>query len=88
MKKTILCLSLFAFLFGTSNLIAQDEASQFDKDYSAVDEELKQWDPIRGKWLSASMKAMSNNEPIPDRTFPEDLSPGEMDCSYSSWNGR
>lgn len=58
---------------------AQDQAiSKFDSDFATIDNELRNWDPVRGKWLSASLKNMANDEPIPDRTFPEDLSPGEM----------
>ena len=40
--------------------------------------ELKDWDPIRGLWLSESIMAMSTNQTIPDRTFAEELTPYEM----------
>jgi hypothetical protein len=40
--------------------------------------ELKDWDPIRGLWLSESIMAMSTNQVIPDRTFAEELTPYEL----------
>lgn len=40
--------------------------------------ELSQWDAVRGPWLAESLGAMANNEPIPDRNFPEDFTPAEM----------
>ena len=40
--------------------------------------ELKDWDAIRGLWLSESIMAMSTNQAIPDRTFAEDLTPYEL----------
>jgi hypothetical protein len=39
---------------------------------------LTDWDPIRGAWLDASFTALHKGEPIPDRTFPEDLTPYQM----------
>ena len=40
--------------------------------------ELDNWDPIRGQWLAESLEAMSENRPIPDRMFPENLTPHQM----------
>jgi hypothetical protein len=45
---------------------------------SPIAKELEKWDPIRGEWLAASLDAMSENRPIPDRMFPEDLTPHQM----------
>lgn len=61
-------------LFGT-RAAAQD---QFRKDFESVHQELVSWDPVRGEWLSSSLVAMANNQPIPDRMFPEDFTPMEM----------
>lgn len=54
---------------------AQD---QFSKDFENIHKELVSWDPVRGEWLSTSLVAMSRNEPVPDRMFPEDFTPMEM----------
>lgn len=48
------------------------------KGFEAIRSELVAWDPVRGEWLSSSMAAMSANQRIPDRNFPEDLTPAEM----------
>lgn len=45
---------------------------------SKIKSELTEWDPVRGEWLAESFQAMANKQPIPDRTFPEDLTPVEM----------
>ncbi len=76
MKKlyyTLLVLSLSA-----SVSFGQDTESTFAKDYEPIQNSLEEWDPIRGPWLASSLDAMSKNEPIPDRTFPEDLTPAQM----------
>jgi hypothetical protein len=78
MKNSILSFFAFSIILFFSPLAFAQETSSFDKDYAQIDQELKNWDAVRGKWLSASLKAMANDEPVPDRTFPEDLSPGEM----------
>ncbi len=54
------------------------EPSRFDEQFKSIDNELTSWDPVRGKWLSASLRSMAADQPIPDRTFPEDFAPGEM----------
>lgn len=75
MRKSYLlivsCLALLGTAFG------QDDNS-FSKNYDPVRLELEKWDPIRGPWLSSSLEAISKQEPVPDRTFPEDLTPSEM----------
>ena len=74
-KSYLLIVSCLAFL-GTA--FAQDEENKFSKNYDPVRLELEEWDPIRGPWLSSSLEAMSKQEPIPDRTFPEDITPAQM----------
>ena len=39
---------------------------------------LNGWDNIRGEWLFQCMEALSKQAPVPDRTFPEDLTPFEL----------
>jgi hypothetical protein len=51
---------------------------RFTEDFGPIRKDLTSWDPIRGEWLASSLEAMSRNEPIPDRTFPEDFTPAEM----------
>lgn len=68
MSKTL----LFSFLIATAGIYAQDD------NYSRVKAELVEWDAVRGEWLAESFNAMADNRPIPDRTFPEDLTPSEM----------
>lgn len=63
---------LFSFLLATGSSIAQDDS------HSRVKAELIEWDAVRGEWLAESFNAMAGNQPIPDRTFPEDLTPAEM----------
>ncbi len=67
MNKTI----LFSFLLGSVISFAQDN-------HQRVKAELVEWDAVRGEWLAESFNAMANDQPIPDRTFPEDLTPAEM----------
>ncbi|MFT5779570.1 MAG: hypothetical protein ACI837_002529 [Crocinitomicaceae bacterium] len=75
MKRNYLLIVSFIGLFGTA--FAQDDAA-FNKKYDPIRAELEEWDPIRGPWLSSSLEAMSKGEAIPDRTFPEDLTPAQM----------
>jgi len=63
---------------GSMSFFSAQENSNFDSEFNAIDQELINWDAVRGKWLGSSLKAMSANQPIPDRTFPEDFSPAEM----------
>lgn len=58
--------------------MAQDEANTFSKSYDPIKVELENWDPIRGPWLASSLEAISKKEPVPDRTFPEDVTPAQM----------
>lgn len=73
MKKIIPFLLFSAVL--AINTQAQD---RFKQDFEPVRKELTTWDPIRGEWLASSLEAISKNQPIPDRTFPEDFTPAEM----------
>jgi hypothetical protein len=76
MKKWLLLVFLgMIFPMNLTQIIAQES---FDDSFQEIDKELREWDPVRGKWLSASIKANTNGEAIPDRTFPEDLTPSEM----------
>ncbi len=60
-----------------SQLFAQEKVVNRN-DYTKVQQELEKWDPVRGPWLSSSLESMSNNQPIPDRTFPERFTPHQM----------
>lgn len=62
-------------------------ASRISTD-SRIKQELTDWDPIRGEWLAESFTAMANDEPIPDRTFPEELTPSEMYAMVPAENQR
>lgn len=53
-------------------------ASSFGQTRNVVSEELKSWDPVRGQWLAESMDAMAKNQPVPDRNFPENVTPYEL----------
>jgi hypothetical protein len=76
MKKIIQNYSVVLLFLG---LCASSFAQgNFDEKYSSIENELTQWDAVRGKWLGSALKSMADNKPIPDRTFPEDYSPGEM----------
>ncbi len=60
-------------LAGVAN--AQDA---FNREFESIRQDLVNWDPVRGEWLASSMVAMSNNQPVPDRMFPENFTPSEM----------
>ena len=68
-------LLIFALLVFNVSLIAQD---RFERDFQPVRSELTNWDPIRGEWLASSLVSISKRQPVPERTFPEDLTPAEM----------
>lgn len=68
--------SLFVLVFTViTNGFSQD---RFSGEFEPIRKDLSDWDPIRGAWLASSMEAISKNQPIPDRTFPEDFTPAEM----------
>jgi hypothetical protein len=68
---TLSVFSVFCAVFGFSQ-------AQFSKDYESVRTELVTWDAVRGEWLANSFEAMVNKQSIPERTFPEDLTPAEL----------
>lgn len=70
----IATLLLIGFSFGS---LAQEKVSNRN-DYAQVEQQLKDWDPVRGPWLTSSLESMSNDQPIPDRNFPERLTPHQM----------
>lgn len=74
MKNKYLFLTIFSMSLGGYSF-SQD---QLARDYAPIRAELQSWDPVRGEWLAESMLAISRNQPIPDRTFPEDFTPSEM----------
>ena len=74
MKKMYSGIFFLAFL-SASPVIGQD---RFSEEFGPIRKDLTAWDPIRGEWLASSLEAISRNEPIPDRTFPEDFTPAEM----------
>ena len=76
MTKKYIPISLaVACTLAVSGLRAQDS---FSRDFAGIRSDLVSWDPVRGEWLSSSLVAMSQNQPIPDRNFPEDFTPMEM----------
>lgn len=69
MKKLVLFL-----LFGMSLVgYAQEHPST-----STTRSLLQGWDNIRGEWLFQSVVALTKGKNVPDRTFPEDLTPYEL----------
>lgn len=46
--------------------------------YEPVRKDLVQWDSIRGGWIYEAILSLQSKQPIPDRTFPEDLTPVEL----------
>lgn len=64
----------FIMIFGISLLgLAQEHPSS-----ASTRAMLQSWDNIRGEWLFQSMEALAKHRTIPDRTFPEDLTPFEV----------
>lgn len=69
---SVVLVSTFAFLQTDSNSLVEENKN------NSIAKELEQWDPVRGQWLAESLEAMSANRAIPDRMFPEDLTPYQM----------
>jgi hypothetical protein len=46
--------------------------------YEPVRKDLMQWDSIRGGWIYEAVLSIQTKQPVPDRTFPEDLTPVEL----------
>lgn len=74
MKTFTTIFSFSIVLISTVSMAQEKTASGFEP----IREELTQWDVIRGPWLASSMEALANNEPIPQRTFPENFTPNQM----------
>lgn len=66
-----------ASLFLTTVIHAQD-SDGFKREYQPIKQSLQDWDAVRGAWLSDAIPAVVNQEPIPVRTFPENVTPMEM----------
>jgi hypothetical protein len=73
--KTVITSTFFIVLFLTTTSYSQ---GTLKSDFSEIQQELIDWDVVRGEWLSQSILAIAQNNPIPDRTFPEDFTPFEM----------
>jgi hypothetical protein len=54
------------------------ENENVDQTYEPIRTELQNWDPVRGKWLSAALPAVINQTEVPVRTFPENVTPNQM----------
>lgn len=76
MKKQYTILA--SFLLTLVSISYGQEREIFQKKYQPIRSELQNWDPIRGDWLASSIEAISFNEPIPDRPFPENFTPNQM----------
>jgi hypothetical protein len=76
MKIKYIILS-FGFII-TSLTFVYSQDTKLVKEYDEIKTELVQWDSVRGDWLSNSLLEMAQNNPIPERTFPEDFTPFEM----------
>lgn len=46
--------------------------------HESIRQHLVAWDTIRGSWLFDAIHAIHTNQAVPDRTFPEDLTPAEL----------
>ncbi len=75
MRKIYFTLPVSLLFFGTLGL-AQDQT--FEEEFEPIRQELTNWDAVRGPWLAESMVAISNQNEIPDRTFPENLTPAQV----------
>lgn len=58
--------------------VLQTDSGSYDKENRSLEAKLEKWDPVRGTWLAESLEAMKENKTIPDRMFPEDLTPYQM----------
>lgn len=67
--------TLIVFLFMGASLWSQTRIEENNGNIRAI---LTNWDPIRGEWLSSSLTSVSNNSPVPVRTFPERLTIAQL----------
>lgn len=77
-KKHFMKPKYFLALLVVFELVSVTAQRSFEERFSSIQQELTTWDPVRGSWLSSSLFNFSKNEPVPDRTFPEDFTPYEM----------
>jgi hypothetical protein len=69
----------FKFILILINLSSISIAqTTFENEFVPVRNELANWDPARGIWLSDALVALAEHKIIPDRTFPEDYTPFQM----------
>jgi hypothetical protein len=78
LKKFKLMKNITLSVFSVLCAVLGFSQAQFSKDYESVRTELVTWDAVRGEWLANSFEAMVNKQSIPERTFPEDLTPEEL----------
>lgn len=62
----------------TTTFAKAQSSETFDGDYKPIRSTLEAWDPVRGAWLADAMPAVVNQEDVPVRTFPENITPMEM----------
>ncbi|GAB5418389.1 MAG: hypothetical protein Crog4KO_15070 [Crocinitomicaceae bacterium] len=62
----------------TSTVVQAQDSDNFEGDYEPIRASLESWDPVRGAWLADAMPAVVNQEDVPVRTFPENITPMEM----------
>ena len=46
--------------------------------HESIRQNLVAWDTIRGSWIFDAIHAIHTKQAVPDRTFPEDLTPAEL----------
>lgn len=69
--------TIFSFSIILISIVAFGQEKSISE-FEPIRSELTKWDAIRGPWLASSMEAVANNQPIPQRTFPENFTPNQM----------
>lgn len=69
-------LLLLSLIIGLSSFAQR--SPEESNSLASITQELSKWDNVRGLWLAKSVEALSNNERIPERTFPENFTPHQM----------
>ena len=54
--------------------------------HQEIQQTLVSWDSIRGNWLFDALNAINDKKIVPDRTFPEELTPLELYSLAPEWN--
>ena len=75
--KSYYILPLALMIVISNNLFSQ-RSDKFDANFKQVKAELTDWDAVRGEWLANSIEAIANDQPVPQRTFPENFTPNQM----------